>query len=140
MRLSCAPFRIGIWTAATPDWADAGLSQIFAETDHDLRKRSAFIWTRERCARRYDPETQERVLRKPLQKVWRSGEFLRERTFAVDDLARNFACAYGNLITVRPCHGDPDDQKLLLLGRYLERIWREPDYRRIEKRGWRQTL
>ena len=130
-------FQIGIWTAASVGWATTGLAAVYAETGQDLVRTARFIWFRDRCGSRYDEATQQREVVKPLHKVWRGGRFRKEQTLAVDDLAGNFRCAYGNLIAVRPFAGDANDTELRVLAGYLQRLHPEPDYRRIEKRGWR---
>jgi len=47
---------------------------------------------------------------------------------------------YGNLVRARPFEGAPDDDELLLLARYLPTLAMAENVRRIEKRGWWQTL
>ena len=46
---------------------------------------------------------------------------------------------YGNAVYVRPYEGDDqaDDDELSKLAAYLRGLSGEPDFRRIEKRGWR---
>lgn len=46
---------------------------------------------------------------------------------------------YGNLIKIKAFKDDNDDTELLKLISYLEKIKNEPDFRRIEKRGWPQS-
>jgi len=55
----------------------------------------------------------------------------------VDDTARKHERNYGNLVTVRPFEGDPSDDELVHLGRYLETLAGVDNVRAIEKRGWR---
>ena len=48
------------------------------------------------------------------------------------------AASYGNAIYVAPFVGDPADDELLQLARYVVTLRDLPDVRRVEKRGWRQ--
>ena len=76
---------------------------------------------------------------KDLRKVRRLGYDLR-RVIFIDDTARKLERSYGNLVRVRPFKGDPDDDELLHLARYLDRLDREENIRAVEKRYWREGL
>jgi len=58
----------------------------------------------------------------------------------VDDSARKHERNYGNLVTVRPFEGDPADDELVHLERYLLALADVPNVRAIEKRGWRNRV
>jgi RNA polymerase II subunit A small phosphatase-like protein len=130
--IECASlFRLAVWTSATSDFARAALAHITpAGVDF------AFVWSRERCTRRRDLDTQETVWVKDLKKVKRRGYPL-ERVLMVDDTPAKLARQYGNLVRIRPFFGDPQDDELPALATYLTRLREEPNYRRVEKRGWR---
>ena len=58
-----------------------------------------------------------------------------ERVLMVDDKPEHID-SYGNVIKMPPFYGDTDDTYLLKLIEYLKEIKDEPNYRKIEKRGW----
>lgn len=58
----------------------------------------------------------------------------------VDDSPEKHTRNYGNLIRVKPFEGDPSDDELVHLEKYLEFLSKEADVRHIEKRGWRKIL
>lgn len=88
---------------------------------------------------RRDLETDTWSNTKPLQKLRRRGYDL-NRILVVDDSPEKHTRNYGNLIHVAPYEGDPSDDELFHLSRYLEQIAQEPDVRRIEKRNWRKRM
>jgi TFIIF-interacting CTD phosphatase-like protein len=123
-------FTLAVWTSATADFARSVLVRI-RPTDVPF----AFVWARERCTRRRDPETQDTVWVKDLKKVKRQGYPL-GRVLVVDDTPAKLARQYGNLIRIEPYFGEAVDDVLPALAVYLGRLRSEPDYRRVEKRGW----
>jgi TFIIF-interacting CTD phosphatase-like protein len=127
-------FTLAVWTSATADFARLVLAQI---TPPEVA--FAFVWARERCTRRRDMETHEVVWVKDLKKVKRQGYPL-ERVLVVDDTPAKLARQYGNLVHVQPYFGDSTDDELPALARYLALLREEPNYRRVEKRGWRTRL
>jgi RNA polymerase II subunit A small phosphatase-like protein len=96
----------------------------------------ALAWSAERCVRRFDPDTREDYPVKDLRKLARAG-FDLARVLAVDDTPRKLQRQYGNAVYVRSWYGDPDDNELDLLARYLATLHTLEDVRRVEKRGWR---
>jgi TFIIF-interacting CTD phosphatase-like protein len=127
-------FEIAVWTASSPDYADAVATQLFGSLE-----RLRFLWSRARCTIRYDRETQERYWVKDLKKIRRIGYGL-EQVIVIDDTAKKHERNYGNLIRVRPFEGQLDDDELLQLARYLETLADVDDVRLVDKRGWRHTL
>ena len=124
-------FRLAVWTSATSAFAVPAIGGLKPpEVDFE------FVWTRNRCTRRVDLETGNVVWVKDLKKVKRQGYRL-ERVLMIDDTPAKLARQYGNLIRVTPYLGKVADEELPALLSYLKRIWEEPNYRRIEKRGWR---
>lgn len=93
----------------------------------------------ERCVARIDPETYLQTPLKDLRKVARLGFDLR-RTLIVDDSPEKVRRHYGNAVYVRPWTGDPADDELPRLLRYLHTLADVADVRRIEKRRWRTGL
>jgi carboxy-terminal domain RNA polymerase II polypeptide A small phosphatase len=99
----------------------------------------AFVWDRERCVQRYDPERLETYFAKDLKKVKRMG-FSLDRVLIVEDTPQKVERNYGNAIYVCPFYGDPNDSELPKLGRYLRSLATVPNVRCIEKRGWRTRV
>jgi len=95
-----------------------------------------FVWGRSRCVRRMDPETLEYYFLKDLQKLKRQRIDLR-RVLTLDDSPEKHRRNYGNLLRVSPFEGSPDDHELRQVLPFLEWIAGQPDFRAIEKRGWR---
>lgn len=127
-------FTLAVWTSSSPAYARAVTTRLFGDIET-----LAFVWTSDRCTPRRDLERDTWCASKPLRKVRRRGYDLR-RVLVVDDSPEKHARNYGNLVAVRPFEGDPDDDELPHLSRYLEHLAREPDLRSIEKRAWRRRL
>jgi RNA polymerase II subunit A small phosphatase-like protein len=123
-----------VWTTSTEDYAEEIVSRLFPS-----REAISFLWARSRCTRRYDGELREFYWIKNLQKVKRKGYDL-EQIIIVDDTAQKHEQNYGNLISVKEFAGDPNDNELLLLENYLEKIAGAPNIRRLEKRYWRTEV
>lgn len=122
-------FELAVWTTAGSIYAET----VVAELDlADL----AFLWTRDRCAHAMDPETREPIFIKDLKKVKRRGYDL-DRVLMVDDSPEKLARNYGNLIRVKAFEGDPADDDLRRLARYLPTLVECANVRSIEKRYWR---
>ena len=65
--LKCAgQFQLAVWSSSTPDYLHAVLAQTVPP-----EVRLVFVWSRDRCVRRYDPEWQEHYFVKDLRKVKR---------------------------------------------------------------------
>jgi RNA polymerase II subunit A small phosphatase-like protein len=127
-------FEVAVWTTSTEDYAEEIVSRFFPS-----REAISFLWARNRCTRKYDGELQEFYWIKNLQKVKRKGYDL-EQVIVIDDTAQKHEQNYGNLIPVREFTGDPNDNELLLLESYLEKIADTPNFRRLEKRSWRTEV
>jgi carboxy-terminal domain RNA polymerase II polypeptide A small phosphatase len=121
---------VGVWTAASRGFAVPVLDQLLD------RKRLAFLWCRERCGRRWDPETGEIIPLKDLRKLRKRGYDERKVLF-VDDTPAKLQRSYGNLVAVRPFVGDPADDELIHLEHYLRELGTVENVRTVEKRGWR---
>jgi len=61
-----------------------------------------------------------------------------ERVLVVDDSPEKHTRNYGNLVRVEPFLGDPSDDELSHLARYLPTLAKAENVRSIEKRRWRQ--
>ncbi|MCA9615639.1 MAG: HAD family hydrolase [Sandaracinus sp.] len=125
-------FELGVWTSSSASYAAPvvdwlGLGDV------------SFVWSRQRCSRRFDSETMDVVYRKPLWKLLRRG-YAKEKVLFVDDTPEKIAASYGNHVPVRPYEGDLADDELLWLPKLLESLGPLPNVRAIEKRGWRRRF
>ncbi len=130
---SCSRYYdLAVWTSSTADYAQCVVEHIMDGGQ------TAFLWVRDQCTRRYDPEAKEHYWVKDLRKVKRSGYDLK-RVLVVDDTRQKLERNYGNLILVSEFNGDPQDRELDQLSGYLGGIVGVEDLRAIEKQGWRAT-
>lgn len=120
-------FDFAVWTSASSDYAADIVGKLFP---HPPR----FVWCRERCVLRFNPDTLEIDFVKDLKKLRRLGWDLTQ-VLVVDDSPEKLARNYGNLVRVPPFTGGLDDI-LEPLAAFLIALSKEPDVRRIEKRGW----
>ncbi len=63
-----------------------------------------------------------------------------KRFLIIDNTPQKLESNFGNLVAVRDFEGDQSDRVLLALAEYLVKIVGEPNFRTIEKRGWRQAI
>lgn len=124
-------FQFAVWTSSSADYASYMVGRLFE--NHPL----AFVWSRIRCTRRYDPELLDAHFVKDLAKVKRQG-FDLKRVLMVDDSPEKLLRNYGNLVRVAPFEGNAEDDEFRHLPAYLKSLLSEQDFRRIEKRGWRK--
>ncbi len=127
-------FQSAIWTSSSSQYAKEIVSRIFPSPS-SLR----FLWSRERCTRRYDPESRDTYWVKDLKKVRRLGYKL-EQTLIVDDSPEKLERNYGNHILVDPYDGRQDDDELSALTAYLSQIKDAPNVRVLDKRNWRRLV
>ena len=106
-------FRLAVWSTATDEYVRPVVEQIMP-----VGVELAFVWSRSRCVRRYDPEHFEDYHVKGLKKVKRLGHRL-ERVLIADDTPRKVHRHYGNAVYVPPFLVDPDDEELPLLADFL---------------------
>ena len=98
-----------------------------------------FIWSREQCTQRIDPETGQLFWLKNLKKVKNRGHDL-DRVLMIDDSPEKLQKNYGNHLLVRPFLGDEADNELLYLKKYLESIRDSHNIRSLDKRRWRNKI
>ena len=128
---SCSDcFRLAVWSTASDDYVRAVAGRIMPPGVEP-----AFAWGRSRCVRRFDPESFEEYHVKDLKKVKRLGYRL-ERDLIADDTPRKVHRHYGNALYVPPFFGDPRDEVLPRLARFLISLRDEPNVRTLKKRGW----
>ena len=101
-------------------------------------KNVSILLSREDCVQTRDLNTDEIVWIKDLKKLKRKGYCL-DNILVIDDSPEKLQRNYGNLIRIKPFYGDADDE-LLLLQKYLETILHEVNFRKIEKRNWRNKI
>jgi TFIIF-interacting CTD phosphatase-like protein len=124
-------YDLAIWSSATTDYVEK-IAAVICPKPAEWR----FVWGRDRCTQRMHPEQFEIDFIKDLKKVKRLGYDLKHVLF-VDDTARKLARNYGNAVYITPFFGASDDGELPELLQFLESIRDAPDFRAMEKRGWR---
>ena len=126
-------FNLAVWSSASSDYVAAIAARILpSELDW------AFVWSRESCTVKRNLETFETEYIKDFKKVKRAGYDL-ARVLIVDDTRHKVARNYGNAIYVVPFEGDPGDEELPPLLKYLETLVGVENFRTIEKRGWHRA-
>jgi RNA polymerase II subunit A small phosphatase-like protein len=124
-------YEVAIWTSSSAVYAGEVVRQLIPSS-LELK----FLWTRSRCVRRYDYETQEEYWVKDLKKVRRLGYAL-ERILVVDDSPEKLQRNYGNYIRIYPFVGNTGDKELANLLPFLQHLSTLDNVRHVEKRGWR---
>ena len=127
-------FDLAVWTSSDRLYADSVVPGVIPP-DIELK----FVWARERCTMRFDPENHDFEYLKNLSKIKRRGYRL-EQILMVDDTPAKLANHYGNLVRVKPYFGDLDDRELFQLSEYLPTLAEIPNVRKIEKRTWRSLI
>lgn len=125
-----ASFRLAVWSVATEEFVRPVIERILP-TGVEL----AFAWGRSRCVRQSYSEPFEEYDVKDLKKVKRLGYRL-ERVLIADDTPRKVHRRHGNAVYFPPFLGEPRDEALPGLGRFLASLRYVPNVRRVEKRGW----
>lgn len=135
-------FRLAVWSSGSDDYVEEIVKHIFPDTI-----KPEFVWGRSRatyCPIRdidtsgiYDPGHFYYI--KKLKKIKPLGYTL-EKTIIIDDTPSKSKDNYGNAIYVKAFTGEADDRELLFLAEYLIGLKDCKDVRKIEKRGWRNTI
>jgi TFIIF-interacting CTD phosphatase-like protein len=121
---------LAVWTSSSAAYAAAVVDHLFPDVELE------FAWSCTRCTRRFDYDLGEEVWIKDLRKAARRG-FPLERILIIDDSPEKLRRQYGNLLRVRPWHGDPRDTELRDVIAFLQWLLSARNFRTIEKRGWR---
>lgn len=124
-------FDLAVWSSASEDYVNGIAQNLLCHVDN-----WKFVWARPRCIPRLNSETFETDFLKDLRKVKRMG-FDLERTLIVDDTPKKVSRNYGNAVYILPYEGANEDTELLTLEQFLHSLHRSPNFRRLEKRGWR---
>lgn len=125
-------YELAVWSSATSGYVEE-IVRALPAGPLDLR----FVWSRDRCTRRFDPTLHDEYFLKDLKKVKRLG-FDLARVLILEDEPRKVWRHYGNAIYLRPYLGAEADDELPRLALYLEKIVDETDFRVMEKRFWRE--
>jgi RNA polymerase II subunit A small phosphatase-like protein len=123
-------FDIAIWTAAGEDYAKEIIKNIGI-----LESSLKFLYTKDKCTIKFNIEYLKYYGVKNLNKLKKKGYDL-NKVLIIDDIRDTAINNYGNLILIKSFKDDNNDTELLKLISYLQKIKDEPNYRRIEKRGW----
>ena len=126
-------FEVGIWTSSTEDYAAEVVRHLFKD-----KASPAFVWSRLKCTKVYDPELREIYSIKNIRKLTKKG-YRKEDIIIIDDSRKTFERNYGNAVLVREYEGQENDQELPKLLSFLETIGAVEDVRKIEKRDWRDA-
>lgn len=135
-------FKLAIWSTASEDYIEQIISELFPKNI-----RFEFIWGAGKATfRRAKTQNQEtdnsatgNQYVKRLKKVKQLG-FSLEKTLMVDDSPEKLTDNYGNAIYIKEFKGDPADEELLHLEKYLLSLKDLENVRTIEKRNWRANL
>ncbi|MBC8000008.1 MAG: HAD family hydrolase [Leptolyngbya sp.] len=126
-------YDLAVWSAAGTQYVNRVVEVVWKDLPQPL-----FVFSGERCTRRFDHESMQPYYIKDLKKVRKRG-FDARRILIVDDLEHNSQRNFGNAVYVREFNGEVDDNELLLLAAYLESIAGKENFRAFEKRHWRAT-
>jgi Dullard-like phosphatase family protein len=129
-----AHFQVAIWTSSAEDYAQGIVDNILLPS-----QQPKFVWARKRCTYRRNLETYEYEWLKNLSKVKRHGYKL-ENVIMIDDTPAKLAKNYGNLVPVKPFEGNLLDNELNVLPRFLEKLAKVENIKRVEKRYWRNFV
>lgn len=124
-------FDLAIWTSSGEDYAASIIDGIISK-----QCQMKFLWSRERCTRKFDAELQEDYWIKDLKKVKRFG-FPLERVLVLDDSPEKLQRQFGNHIRIAPFEGDEADCELTQILPFLKCMSEVENVRTVEKRNWR---
>lgn len=133
LEFAFATFDVGVWTSSGALYAEPLVAQLMPA--RCLR----FVWSAKRCSVVRNGTTGAYDYQKRLAKLKRLGYGL-ERIIGVDDTPAKYATNYGNLVCVSEYMGNPADDELQVLPRYLQRLAQVDNPRTVEKRRWREQL
>ncbi|MDF1697603.1 MAG: HAD family hydrolase [Saprospiraceae bacterium] len=132
-------------------WSSAGDEYVQEVVEKTILRHYTFefIWGRSRAtfrrniemdeSREYTSDSNHYHYVKPLKKVKRIGYNLK-RTLIIDDTPHKSKLNYGNAIYPIPFEGHKNDDELKKLASYLIKIRNTPNFRTIEKRGWKNKV
>ena len=124
-----ARYPLAVWTSANRDYAESVLAEIMP-----WRAELVFLWCSEQCTSAGAAGTTGSF--KAPDTLVKAGYAL-ERLVIVDDSPEKHLHNYRNLLRVVPFLGDPADNELPAVLRYLEWLALQPDVSAVDKRNWR---
>jgi RNA polymerase II subunit A small phosphatase-like protein len=124
-------YDLAVWTSSNVLYAESVVPQLIPASTP-----LSFVWAQDRCTATFDPGSYTHEWAKNLNKVRRLGYDL-ENVLMVDDTPTKLTRHYGNLVRVNSFLGDPLDNELELLQRYLVSVAGVANVRQVEKRNWR---
>jgi len=134
-------YNLAIWSSASDDYVNEIVQQTILKK-HDFE----FIWGRSKATYRRNFEQDELRIYgnnsshyhyvKSLKKVKKLG-FEIERILIIDDSPHKSKLNYGNAIYPKPFEGEPEDNELIILAKYLTSIKDCANFRKLEKRTWK---
>lgn len=138
-------FDVAVWSSASDDYVQEIVKIIFPAS-YDLK----FVWGRSRCVRKINYESVEEYgyfdesnhlnYIKPLKKIKGKVPQSLNQILIIDDTPEKCRDNYGNAIYPSEFTGNPNDDELELLWKYLLSLKDEKNVRSIEKRGWRNKV
>jgi RNA polymerase II subunit A small phosphatase-like protein len=135
-------FNVAVWSSASDDYVEKIVQEIFPK-GYPL----VFVWGRSKCTLQFDHQSIDDLgysdyfnhlnYAKILKKAVKKGYADYKRTLIIDDTPRKLKYNYGNAIYAREFLGEQTDTELDLLFEYLQKIKDLENFRKIEKRNWR---
>jgi len=126
-------FKVAVWTSSGEEYASNVIEKLFG-MEYPLE----FVWSRRKCTPSFDHQAYMHEYIKNLRKVKDKGYRL-EKVIMVDDTPFKLSKNYGNLVRVQEFLGDPKDNELEMLMKYLLVLKEVENIRCVEKRGWKST-
>ena len=137
-------YDIGIWTAATKDYADIAVSTLFPTPE---KVRPVFVYSRNQCKSSHFSYGEDglwgsrngvSMTIKPLGKLWKKyPKYKKYKTIIVDDTKETFIENPANAIHVKPWIGQVDDSELMTLYSYLKRLALDPFASMLDHHDWK---
>lgn len=132
-------YQIAVWSSAGEEYVQEVSKYIKPDS-----VKFQFIWSRDRAVYKrnfneYEDFESHYHYVKPLKKIKKLGFELKD-VLIIDDSPHKSSLNYGNAIYPKPYEGDKNDNELELLLEYLIMIKDKEDFRRLEKRNWRNKI
>jgi len=138
-------YEVAVWSSASDDYVVKIVENIFPK-DYPLK----FVWGRSKCTLQFDHQHIDELgysdyfnhmnYAKILKKAVKKGLADYKRTLIVDDTPSKLKYNYGNAIYPTVFKGKQSDNELELLIDYLIKLKDIEDYRKIEKRYWKEEI
>lgn len=133
-------YKIGIWSSASDDYVKEIVEKIFPK-EYPLE----FVWGRTKCTLEYTYNFNKEFdyfnhlyYVKKLKKIHKKGIATLQNILIIDDTPHKCKHNYGNAIYPTEFLGDPTDDELIYLLKYLKKIKDFDNIRSLEKRDWKK--